>query len=154
MSPSPKAKERLNKQSYVAFTQIMDYMYRKAEKHLISKGFICWVPQVRCSVDWQVFHRLKQACLMLDILVIKKMLLQTRDLITPMYVSMSLKMQDESTLSRLLKCKLLHIFIYMPDTMQIHAEMYSFQICQENLQQLSKGEKWMSSYFFPKQYIR
>lgn len=57
MSPSPKAKERLNKQSYVAFTQIMDYRYRKTEKHLLSKGFIYWVPQVSCSVELASFSQ-------------------------------------------------------------------------------------------------
>lgn len=43
MSPSLKAEERLNKESYVAFTQIIEYMYRKAEKHSLSKGFVCLV---------------------------------------------------------------------------------------------------------------
>lgn len=57
---------------------------------------------------------------------------------------MPAKMLDESTLGRLLKHKLLHIFKYLSDNTQIHAEMYSFHICQENLQQLRNGEKVMN----------
>lgn len=41
---SPKFEEKLDKQSYPDFTQIMENMQRKAEKHSLNKGFIYFAP--------------------------------------------------------------------------------------------------------------